>query len=42
VAQLAVSRALDSQQQTTRNLDLDRFRNVRNRTALNNITAKSP
>ena len=41
-AQLAVSRALDSQQHTTRNLDLDRFRNVRNRTALNNITAKSP
>tara|TARA_Y100000590_G_scaffold470386_1_gene664386 strand:- start:6816 stop:7424 length:609 start_codon:yes stop_codon:yes gene_type:complete len=42
VAQMAIAKATDSQAQTTRRLDVDRFRNVRNVTALNRIDAKSP
>jgi hypothetical protein len=42
IAQLAIAKATDGQAQTTRRLNVDRFRNVRNRTALNNITATSP
>ena len=42
IAQLAIAKATDGQAQTTRRLNVDRFRNVRNRTALNDITATSP
>ena len=42
IAQLAIAKATDAQAQTTRRLNVDRFRNVRNRTALSNITATSP
>jgi len=42
IAQLAIAKATDAQAQTTRRLNVDRFRNVRNRTALNDITATSP
>ena len=42
IAQMAIAKALDAQAQTTRRIDVDRFRNVRNVTALNRIDAKSP
>ena len=42
IAQLAIAKATDAQAQTTRRLNVDRFRNVRNSTALNDITATSP
>lgn len=42
IAQLAIAKSTDGQAQTTRRLNVDRFRNVRNRTALNDITATSP
>ena len=41
-SQLQSAKAIDSQAQTTRRVDVDRFRNVRNRTALNDITATTP
>jgi hypothetical protein len=42
VAQLQQAKSIDSQAQTTRRANVDRFRNVRNRSALNDITATSP
>ena len=42
IAQLAIAKGLDAQAQTTRRMDVDRFRNNRNRTALSNITAVAP
>jgi len=42
VAQLQQAKAIDSQAQTTRRVQVDRFRNVRTRSALNDITATSP
>jgi len=41
VAQLQQAKAIDSQAQTTRRVQVDRFRNVRTRSALNDITATS-
>jgi len=40
--QLAIAKSIDSQAQTTKRVDVNRFRNNRNRTSLNNITATSP
>lgn len=42
IAQLQQAKAIDSQAQTTRRVQVDRFRNVRTRSALNDITATSP
>lgn len=42
IAQLQQAKSIDSQAQTTRRANVDRFRNVRNRSALNDITATSP
>ena len=42
IAQLAIAKGIDAQAQTTRRVDVDRFRNNRNRTALSNITAVAP
>ena len=41
-SQLQSAKSIDSQAQTTRRVDVDRFRNVRTRSALNDITATSP
>jgi hypothetical protein len=41
VAQLQQAKAIDSQAQTNRRVQVDRFRNVRTRSALNDITATS-
>ena len=40
--QLAVAKSIDAQAQTTKRVNVNRFRNNRNRTSLNNITATSP
>ena len=37
IAQLAIAKGLDSQAQTTRRMDVDRFRNNRNQTALSGV-----
>ena len=42
IAQLAIAKAIDSQAQTTRRMEVDRFKNVRNVTSFNKIDAKSP
>jgi|TARA_R100000656_G_scaffold13552_4_gene13803 hypothetical protein len=42
IAQQAIAKAIDAQAQTTRRVDVDRFRNVRNVTSFNKIDAKSP
>ena len=36
---MAVAKSVDAQAQTVRRLDINRFREARNRTGLNNITA---
>jgi hypothetical protein len=40
--QLSVAKSIDAQAQTTKRVDVNRFRNTRNRTSSNNITANSP
>jgi hypothetical protein len=42
VAQMQQAKSIDSQAQTTRRVNVDRFRNVRTRSALNDITATTP
>jgi|TARA_Y100001951_G_scaffold74519_1_gene61471 hypothetical protein len=42
IAQLAIAKAIDSQAQTTKRMEVDRFKNVRNVTSFNKIDAKSP
>ena len=37
IAQLAIAKGLDAQAQTTRRMEVERFRNVRNHTALSGI-----
>ena len=39
LTQMAVAKSVDAQAQTVRRLDINRFREARNRTGLNNITA---
>ena len=42
VAQMQQAKSIDSQAQTTRRVNVERFRNVRTRSALNDITATTP
>ncbi|MEK9693259.1 MAG: hypothetical protein VW235_10045 [Rhodospirillaceae bacterium] len=42
IAQLAIARNIDSQAQTTRRVDVNRFRDRRNRTAISNVNAVPP
>jgi hypothetical protein len=42
LVQLQQAKSIDSQAQTTRKVNTNRFRNVRNRSALSDITATSP
>ena len=37
IAQMAIAKATDAQAQTTKTIDLNRFRNIRNHTALSGI-----